>query len=46
MFESLVFPAMNSNLFRNTSTLSPGPAALPFEILNCVFVSFGYVVMN
>lgn len=46
MFESLVFPGMNSNIFTNISTLSPGPAALPFEILNCIFVSSGYVVIN
>lgn len=44
--ESLVFPGLNSNLFRNISPLSPGLVALPFEILNCVFVSSGYAVMN
>lgn len=47
MFASF-FPGMNSdfNLSRNNSTLSVGPAAPPFGILNCIFVFSGYVVIN
>lgn len=43
MLESLFFPGMNSNLFRNITTVFPAPAALPFEILDCVFVLSGYL---